>query len=44
MDGKMHGQGKETFVCGTIFEGIWVNGTKNGTGKETFMNGSIYEG
>lgn len=33
MNNKKHGQGKETYPDGSVYEGYFENGYKNGPGK-----------
>lgn len=39
-----NGFGKFTFVNGTTYEGMWINGQPNGFGKQVFFDGSVFEG
>ena len=43
-EGLRHGQGKNTFANGDIYEGQYVNGKRHGQGKFTFKTGGIYSG
>ena len=43
-DGKMHGQGKLSFLDGRKYEGEWKNGNEHGQGTKTYNDGGKYEG
>ena len=43
-DFYFYGQGKKTYVDGTIEEGEWKDDMMHGQGKKTYVDGTIEEG
>ena len=44
VDGKLQGEGRETYHDGSSYEGTFVNGAKQGQGKYVWADGAYYEG